>query len=448
MNLSSILSDREEKALSARTIRFLLYCHDTFGLGHLRRTLVLAKHFTSVLPNAEVLIVTGSPVAHAFTLPLRTDYIKLPSVTKTNSGVYSARSLNVDFTTIRDLRAAILLETARAYRPDIFLVDHAPHGLKDEVLPTLTLLQFTQPDCLRVLGLRDIIDASPIIRQSWAEEGIYHTLEGSYDRILVYGSQSLYDISAEYGLSQSITQRVHYCGYLDRLSDIQPDVSFNEEAASKNDSRRERDGHCAQQYFSTAREKPFIVLTAGGGGDGFALMQAYLSGLQRLPTAPFKSILLAGPLMSVEELCQLQALASELPADWGCIETFLPEPLPLLQAADLVVAMAGYNTTCELLALRQRMILVPRVTPRQEQLVRASIFAHHGLAHLLHPDDVTPESLIESIRCALTQPGPQVQQLMSANITFRGQQEALRIIINDLLQKRHISPRRLEVAQI
>ena len=53
--------------------RFLFYCHDTFGLGHFRRTLSLAKHFTAMLPGAEALIVTGSPLAHAFELPPRVD---------------------------------------------------------------------------------------------------------------------------------------------------------------------------------------------------------------------------------------------------------------------------------------------------------------------------------------------------------------------------------------
>src|SRR5579859_5016103 len=331
MNTQPVFSElvMKEERWRSGTIRFLLYCHDTFGLGHLRRTLSLAEHFTAALSNAEVLIVTGSPVAHAFALPARTDYIKLPSVTKMSDGAYRARNLSMDFTAIRNLRATILLEVTQAYHPDVFLVDHAPHGLKDEVLPTLTMLRITQSDCLRVLGLRDIIDAAPIIRQSWAKEGIYHTLEYGYDRILVYGSQCLYDIAEEYGLSQPITKRIHYCGYLDRLTDIQTSDASWEEIST--------------QPFSRAvseREKPSIVLTAGGGGDGFSLMQAYLQGLQHLPSVLFTSVLLAGPMMPAEELRQLHELAAMLPADWGHIETFLPDPLPLLSAADLVVTMA------------------------------------------------------------------------------------------------------------
>jgi predicted glycosyltransferase len=203
-------------------IRFLLYAHDTFGLGHLRRTLSLATHFTAALPNAEVLIVTGSPLAHSFTLPPRTDTVKLPAVTKQGNGAYRARNLDLDLSAICDLRATLLLETARAYQPDVFIVDHAPQGLKGEVLPTLAMLRNTQPDCLRVLGLRDIVDASQSVRKTWAQEGIYRTLEHDYDLILVYGSQELYDIGAEYALPAAVEQRVRYCGYLDRLTDASP----------------------------------------------------------------------------------------------------------------------------------------------------------------------------------------------------------------------------------
>ena len=403
-------------------IRFLLYCHDTFGLGHVRRALSLAAHFTKTLPNAEVLIATGSPLAHAFAPPPRTDYIKLPSVTKLNNGAYQARTLDMDFAAIRDLRAALLYETARAYRPNVFLVDHAPQGLKGEVLSTLAMLRATQPNCLRVLGLRDIVDASDIIRRAWTQDGVYHTLEYGYDLILVYGSQKLYDIGKEYALPAMVDRRVRYCGYLDRLADVPP----TSEATKTNPALLAQ--QC--QLFPTADR--LVVLTAGGGGDGFPLMYTYLSGLRRLSSIPFSSVLLTGPLMDAEEQHELQKLAATLPAGKVRIESFLPDPLPLLRAADLVVSMAGYNTTCELLALRQRVILVPRATPRQEQLIRASLLAKHGLAQMLQQEQLTPEKLMASVQQLLLQPRPQEGQLSAAGISFQGQMLARQAIMDGL----------------
>jgi hypothetical protein len=58
--------------------KILFYSHDTFGLGNIRRTLLLSQTLRSDLPHAAMLVVTGSPMIHAFNLPDNLDYIKLP----------------------------------------------------------------------------------------------------------------------------------------------------------------------------------------------------------------------------------------------------------------------------------------------------------------------------------------------------------------------------------
>ncbi len=402
--------------------RFLLYCHDTFGLGHFRRTLSLAKHITVTLPRTEVLIVTGSPLASAFELPPRVDYIKLPTVTKCSDGTYAAHCLTLEFTAICDLRAALLRETAQAYRPDVFLVDHAPLGLQREALPTLTFLRTMHPTCLCVLGLRDILDVSHLVRHSWTEEGVYSALEQVYHQILVYGSQRFFDIVTEYALSPTIAQRVRFCGYLDRLT-----TDFSQRVATQTDP-----GVSALRRELSPYADRLVVLTAGGGGDGFPLMQAYLLGLGRLEKPTFTSVLVTGPLMEANELHRLRELAATLPAGTVRIESFLPDPLLLFAAADLVVSMAGYNTVCELLALGQRTLLVPRFTPRKEQLVRATLLAERGLVHMLHPEHLTPQRLIDLVLHSLLQPRPRAEQLVEAGIVFHGQTIATQAMLEGL----------------
>ncbi len=376
-------------------LRLLFYCHDTFGLGHFRRTLSLAKHFTATLPGAEALIVTGSPLAYAFELPPHVDYIKLPAVTKRSDGTYAAQSLTLEFAAMRDLRAVLLRETAQAYHPDVFLVDHAPLGLKREALPTLTFLRTT---------------------------GVYSILEQAYHLILVYGSQRLFDIVTEYALSPTVAQRVHFCGYLDRLTTAFPQSVATHAGPRVTDLRRE---------LAPSAER-LVVLTAGGGGDGFPLMHAYLLGLGRLEKPAFTSVLVTGPLMEANELCMLRELAATLPAGTVRLESFLPNPLLLLAAADLVVSMAGYNTVCELLALGQRTLLVPRATPRQEQLVRATLLAERGLVHLLHPEHLTPERLLDLVLHSLVQPRPRAEQLVEPGIVFHGQTMAAQAMLEGL----------------
>jgi predicted glycosyltransferase len=73
----------------------------------------------------------------------------------------------------------------------------------------------------------------------------------------------------------------------------------------------------------------------------------------------------------------------------------------LINAADVVVAMGGYNTVCEILTMRKRALLVPRVRPGQEQCIRAERMAALGLLRMLHPDQLTPATLMSALRAEL-----------------------------------------------
>ena len=71
---------------ATRGARVMLYSHDTFGLGHLRRSRALASAITSADPSASALILTGSPVAGRFAFPSRVDHVRLPGVIKRSDG--------------------------------------------------------------------------------------------------------------------------------------------------------------------------------------------------------------------------------------------------------------------------------------------------------------------------------------------------------------------------
>jgi predicted glycosyltransferase len=73
-----------------------------------------------------------------------------------------------------------------------------------------------------------------------------------------------------------------------------------------------------------------------------------------------------------------------------------------LGAADLVVAMAGYNTTAEILSLGQRALLVPRSGPSAEQQMRARLFADRGWVRWLAPEVLSPSTLADAMEEALS----------------------------------------------
>jgi predicted glycosyltransferase len=72
-----------------------------------------------------------------------------------------------------------------------------------------------------------------------------------------------------------------------------------------------------------------------------------------------------------------------------------------------VVAMGGYNTFCEILSLDKRAILIPRVKPRQEQLLRANRAAEMGLVRTLDATgDRDPAVMAAALRGLTEQPAP------------------------------------------
>jgi predicted glycosyltransferase len=74
---------------------------------------------------------------------------------------------------------------------------------------------------------------------------------------------------------------------------------------------------------------------------------------------------------------------------------FFAEPAHLMRGAARVIMMGGYNSACEALSFEKPMLIVPRVKPRQEQMIRAQALRAMGLADLLHPEQLSPDALTQ-----------------------------------------------------
>ncbi|MDX2321653.1 MAG: hypothetical protein QNK26_13785, partial [Moritella sp.] len=136
--------------------RLLIYSHDSFGLGHLRRCRTIAHELVDRYKGLSVLIITGSPIIGRFDFKARVDFIRIPGVIKLHNGQYTSLGLLIDLADTLALRESIILNTSKVFQPDIFLVDKEPGGLKDEVVSTLAHFKGTNTKC--ILGLRDVMD--------------------------------------------------------------------------------------------------------------------------------------------------------------------------------------------------------------------------------------------------------------------------------------------------
>ncbi len=363
------------------TFNILMYSHDTWGLGHIRRTMAIANHILD--PKINVLILTGSPIVGRFDFPEGVDFVRIPGMIKKTNEFYMPHSIRVDVRHAMTIRQDIIAATARAFQPHLFIVDKAPLGLKSEVVPTLEWFKKESPESQVVLGLRDIMDDAEGTMAEWREKNIYQVLAELYTEIWVYGEQSLYDPCTEYQMGRDITDKTIFTGYIPRYVP-RPSLA----------------GRIRKGYGVRPDEK-LVLLTTGGGGDGFEILDAYLTMLEQAGKTPFKTALVAGPFLHNEKYKEIAARAKNCGVKF-C--RFLKGIEKVMAAADLVVGMGGYNTICEILSLKKPSLIIPRSTPRHEQEIRAQVMHRKGLLEFIPWKELSPETLRGKIWTMLQDP--------------------------------------------
>ena len=145
--------------------RVLIYSHDSFGLGHLRRCRAIAHSLVDGDTSLSVLILSGSPIIGSFDFRSRVDFVRIPGVIKLRNGEYVSLNLHIDIEETLAMRSSIMRHTAEIFDPDILIVDKEPLGLRGEMRPTLDLLRARGTPM--VLGLRDVMDDPEALESEW-----------------------------------------------------------------------------------------------------------------------------------------------------------------------------------------------------------------------------------------------------------------------------------------
>ena len=354
-------------------MRLMVYSHDTFGLGNIRRMLAICKHLHASIPDLSILIVSGSPMLQSFRVEPGIDYIKLPCLKRTELGELGVRFLDLDVSAIICLRRELILSTVMSYRPDVLFVDKKPDGLAGELEPSLRYIKCSLANTRMHLVLRDILDSSRVTIDEWKRHGYYNILQWYYDEIVVLGNQGIFDVCEEYQFPQGFRDKVHHCGYVQRQP---PGRSLAE----------------VRKELGIAVDERLVLVTTGGGQDGYELLCAALDATRNLANRiPVKTLLVTGPELSSEHK---QAIRGAADSQEGLrVIEFTDDLLSYMNAADVVISMAGYNTICELLTLGKRSIVVPRVKPVEEQKIRAERLAGLGAFRMILPGDLTSQTL-------------------------------------------------------
>lgn len=362
--------------------RLLIYSHDSFGLGHLRRCRTIAHALVDHRSDLSVLILSGSPIIGNFSFRNRVDFVRIPGVIKLRRGDYTPLSLEIGLDETLALRASIIRHTAEAFDPDIFLVDKEPLGLRGEVKDTLTMLKARGTPL--VLGLRDVMDEPQHLADEWERKHAAPALNELYDHLWVYGLPQIYNPVEGIALPQATTDKIRYTGYLRRsVSRMAPAPGSPEHLG----------------------DEPYLLVTTGGGGDGAALIDWVLRAYEHDPAIPHRSLLVLGPFMR----STLQGEFMERVRRLDRVEaiTFDVNIEKLMANAAGIVAMGGYNTFCEILSFDKPGLMVPRTTPRLEQYIRARRAQQLGLARMLVADSGRdPKRMAAALHELPSQPKP------------------------------------------
>ena len=365
--------------------RILIYSHDSFGLGHLCRCRSIAHSLVARFKGVSVLILSGSPIIGSFDFKARVDFVRIPGVIKLKDGEYTSLGLHIDLEQTLSMRESIIYHTAASFKPDIFLVDKEPTGLKGEVVSTLQMLH--DRGTINVLGLRDVMDEASALKAEWERKQVLPVLEQLYDEIWVYGLAQMGNPVEAIGLPASIQDKINYTGYLDR--------------ELPND----------HNWIAPVRlDEPYILVTVGGGGDGVEIIDWVVSAYETDPGIRHRAVIITGPFMLAVHQQEFQKRCELL--DKIEIITFDSHIELLMERASAVVAMGGYNTFCEILSLDVPALIVPRSVPRLEQLIRATRAVELGLVTMLNPDgNRDPMEMAAALKCLPNQKPPSAHKI-------------------------------------
>ena len=355
--------------------RIALYSPGIVGLGHLRRNLLIAQVLAESHLRAVNLMVTEAREASAFVncMPTGVDCMTLPGLSKGIDGVCKARYLDLPLKEVISLRGRTIRAALKEFKPDLLLVDNLPRGAFRELDPALKQLKAIGETRV-VLGLRDVLDEPWSVHRDWFRWKFEEAINEYYDAIWVYGDPAIYNMIDEYRFPPTISSKIRFVGYLDqrkRVGFASDDVPDLIESGQVPNGR-------------------LMLCLLGGGQDGDRLAEAFSEA--ELPENAY-GVIVTGPFMSAQTQRRLQERSLDNPR--LRVLNFIKEPTMLVQRAERVIAMGGYNTVCEVLSFEKRSLIVPRVKPRREQIIRAERLRDLGLIDMLEVDRFNPQALTE-----------------------------------------------------
>ena len=357
-------------------MKIIIYCQHVLGIGHFFRTLEICR----ALDQHQVVLVSGGPETPA-PLPPHVRRLQLPELAMDHAfqNLHATDGQSVPQTGAS--RRAMLEHLFREETPDLFLIELYPMGRKafrDELDPVLAQIKDGRlPPCRVVCSVRDIlVEKEDQVRH---EKRAVDTLNRWFDALLIHADPAVIRLDATF----------------DRMADIRIPVAYTGFVASPGRPAEKRTAWKAARGI--APEQILIVASAGGGAVGYPLLKATTRAVPHLPEdRPIQMHVFTGPFMDAQDVQRLKRRAGHRIR----IHCFASDFPAWLQAADLSISMAGYNTCMNIIATGVRALVYPFAQNR-EQRMRTQRLSRRGAVGMLEPEDLAPKTLAARMAEAL-----------------------------------------------
>ena len=362
-------------------MKIILYCQYVWGMGHLFRSLELAR----ALSGHQVILIAGGREVD-IELPEHVSLVRLPGLyMDAQFTTLMAEDANYSVEFIQHQRKVILMSLFQQHRPDVFMIELYPFGrtiFGFELQPLLDWIHMGRfGDVKVVCSLRDILVEKR--KQEFYEERVINMLHTYFDLLLIHSDDQLLTLDETFS----------------RMNDIQIPVVYTGFVAQKANPAA---GRQLRQELGIGSAEKLVVVSAGGGRSGYGLLNCMLDAYPIMnQTDSIRIEMFAGPFREPAEFEKLAAKA----INGIHIRHYTRRFLDYLSAADLSVSLAGYNTCMNLIAARVPALIYP-YSKQQEQPLRVAKIDKLIPMKILRDKDIEPQRISHYIHELLLESRP------------------------------------------
>ncbi|CAG36480.1 glycosyltransferase family protein [Desulfotalea psychrophila] len=319
-------------------MKIAFYCQHILGIGHFQRSLLLCRALLA--RGHRLTLILGGPEIEV--TDSRIEVLQLPGLRMdAEFGGLLPCDEGAGLADIKEQRQKMLYQFFQEEEPDIFITELYPMGRKAfrfELDPVLQGIdQGSLAPCFCCSSVRDILVEKSSGREKFEERAV-KTLNRYFDGLLIHADANIISLDETFARTAEVVIPKYYTGF------IAPEMAA-------------RGGGVAQKED----DLPLVIASIGGGSVGGELLEAVASASQE---GTFRLKIFCGRYSSAELKLRLEQYRSPLIE----IVTFSHDFQREMEAADLSISMAGYNTCMNILRAGTPALLYPFQQNREQGL--------------------------------------------------------------------------------